>query len=68
MAVTIIINGESREICDGTTIAQLLTQLEIPPRGAAVELNFEILPRARHCERTLADGDQVEIVSLVGGG
>jgi sulfur carrier protein len=46
----------------------LLQQLEIPLRGLAVEVNQEIVPRARHAEHLLADGDKLEIVTLVGGG
>jgi len=66
--VRIIVNGVSREAADGTTIAELLTQLDIPPRGVAVELNLDILPGAQLPERLLSEGDRLEIVSLVGGG
>ena len=34
----------------------------------SVEVNLQIVPRARHAEHVLADGDRLEIVSLVGGG
>ena len=37
-------------------------------RGVAVEVNCQIVPRARHAEHVLADGDRLEIVTLVGGG
>jgi len=66
--VTIIINGEPRQASETVTIADLLTQLNIPQRGVAVEVNCEIVPRTRHAERRLAEGDRLEIVTLVGGG
>jgi sulfur carrier protein len=66
--VTIIVNGQPRQLSRQTTIAQLLAELDIPSRGLAVELNTEIVPRTRHSEQRLADGDRLEIVSLVGGG
>lgn len=66
--MTITVNGEPRQLVQPATIAQLLVQLEIPPRGVAVEVNLELVPRSRHAERQLADGDRLEIVSLVGGG
>lgn len=51
-----------------STVAELLAQLGLPLRGIAVELNSQIVPMARHAEQPVADGDQLEIVSLVGGG
>jgi thiamine biosynthesis protein ThiS len=61
-------NGEPREIESGTTVARLIEALKMQPRFLAVERNFELVPRTRHAECVLADGDQLEIVTLVGGG
>jgi len=66
--VNIVVNGQPREIEPGTTLARLLAALEMQPRYLAVERNFELVPRARHAECVLADGDTLEIVTLVGGG
>jgi sulfur carrier protein len=66
--VTVTVNGEPREFAEPMTVAELLAILAAPPRGVAVEVNFEIVPRTRHAEHRLADGDRLEIVSLVGGG
>lgn len=62
------INGEPREVPTGTTVAGLLTLLEIHVPHVAVERNLEVVPRALHGETELADGDQLEVVTLVGGG
>ena len=64
----IVVNGQPRELPQPLTVAQLLERLEIPPRGVAVEVNLQLVPRSAHAERRLADGDQLEIVTLVGGG
>lgn len=66
--MTVIVNGRRRELAGPLTVAQLLGQLELPSRGVAVEVNLQIVPRTRHAEFALADGDQLEIVTLVGGG
>ena len=66
--MTIECNGESREIAPGTTIAQLLDQLGLNPRQVAVEVNLDVVPRARHASHVLQAGDRVELVTLVGGG
>jgi sulfur carrier protein len=65
---TIVLNGESRAIQDGQTVAELLRELHLDPRQVAVERNREIVPRAEHGQVVLADADQLEIVTFVGGG
>ena len=64
----ITINGEPREVADDMTVAALLEELEMQPRFLAVERNREIVPRKQHADCRLDDGDQLEIVTLVGGG
>ena len=66
--MTITLNGEAREMADGATVAQLLDDLGLDSRSLAVERNRELVPRRTHAEATLAEGDRVEIVTLVGGG
>jgi thiamine biosynthesis protein ThiS len=64
----IVCNGQLRRVREGATVAELLAQLELNPRQVAVEVNLQLVPRARHAERPLAAGDRVEVVTLVGGG
>lgn len=64
----IILNGEERETAGATTIASLLRELNLPPERVAVEVNAEVVPRARHAEYLLQEGDRLEVVTLVGGG
>ncbi len=61
------VNGEPREVEAGT-ILTLVRELDLNPAKVAVERNLEIVPRSLHGETTLADGDRIEIVQLVGGG
>ena len=64
----LIVNGNPREVPQGTTIDALLALLAIDRRKIAVERNEEIVPRAQHAATALAAGDRVEIVTMVGGG
>lgn len=64
----VTINGEIRQLNAGTTVRLLLDQLQIQATRVAVELNQEIVPKAGYAERTLQDGDKLEIVHFVGGG
>ena len=62
------VNGQPQKVAAGTSVADLLEQLNLRPRMVAVERNHELIPRARHAECELQPDDQIEIVTLVGGG
>jgi sulfur carrier protein len=66
--IHVVVNGESHEIPAGTTVAELVVRLGLGGKPVAVERNREVVPRARHPETTLAEGDRVELVTFVGGG
>jgi sulfur carrier protein len=66
--MNVIVNGEPRDLDFGTTVAALVQSLGIAPPHVAVELNLEVIPRVRHGETVLHEGDRLEIVTLVGGG
>jgi len=62
------LNGLTREVEEGTTVAALLGELEVAQPHVAVELNLEVVPRAQHADTVLHEGDRLEVVTLVGGG
>jgi thiamine biosynthesis protein ThiS len=66
--MTVVINGESREIPDGLTVSGLLGHLEMKSERVAIERNRGILPRARWAETQVQPSDSFEIVQFVGGG
>jgi thiazole synthase len=68
IALTIILNGERLETAANVTVYNLIRELGLKPEHVAVEVNRELVPRGRHAETRLADGDTVEVVTLVGGG
>ena len=65
------VNGQERELpVPGTdaSVLDLLASLDQHPRTVAVEVNRELVPRARFGDTSLHDGDRVEIVRFVQGG
>ena len=64
----VIVNGESRELDTGCSVAQLLAQLRLMAGRVAVEINEEVVPRDAYPARHLATDDRIEIVHFVGGG
>lgn len=66
--ITVIINGQSRQIASQTTLDGLLQQLDMADKRIAVELNGEIVPKSQHPATVLQADDRLEIVVAVGGG
>jgi thiazole synthase len=66
--VEIMLNGQRREVPEPMTVTQLLGHLGVKPEFVAVEVNRDLVSRARHAETLVAPGDVLEIVTLVGGG
>jgi sulfur carrier protein len=66
--IEIVVNGENQTANDLTSVGAFVKQLGLRAERVAVELNLEILPRARWEETMLRDGDRLEIVHFVGGG
>jgi thiamine biosynthesis protein ThiS len=64
----IVVNGATREVAEGLSIARLLEELQLEPKHVAVEVNLELVPRGRHAQHALSPGDRLEVVTLVGGG
>lgn len=62
------VNGESREIADGSTVSALLRELELRADQVAVEINLKILDRQEFDGWILAENDCIEILSFIGGG
>lgn len=64
----ILLNGKKMEIREETTIGELLALHKLTPVRVAVERNGEIVRRADFYTVRLAPQDQIEVVTLVGGG
>jgi thiamine biosynthesis protein ThiS len=62
------VNGEIKELTEGTLLSELLTQLSLPVQRIAVEHNRTVVRRADWEGIVLREGDRVEIVHFVGGG
>lgn len=63
----VYLNGEMIET-SGASLAELITQLELPAARIAVELNREVVRRNDWSGTMLNENDRIEIVHFVGGG
>ncbi len=67
-SIEVRVNGQPIQLDRGATVTDVLQQLNIPAEASAVELNLEIVPREKYGIQSLEADDQLEIVSLAGGG
>jgi sulfur carrier protein len=68
LPITLQVNGEPHTCLPHTQLLNLLKQLGLNPRLIAIEYNGEILHRQFWTETEIAEGDRLEIVTIVGGG
>jgi sulfur carrier protein len=68
VSVQVKLNGEPRDLPDGSTIAQAVAELTGAPAGVAAAVNGDVVPRRSWARTLLRDGDQVEVVTAVQGG
>ena len=66
--VRLSVNGDEVTVEPGTTVAALVADLGLEPRGIAVAVDGEVVTRRTWGERPLAAGEQVEVLSIAQGG
>ncbi len=65
--MTVKVNGDDRDITEPTTIRQLVVSFNLTPEKVAIELNRRLIRKEKY-DQLLCAGDEVEIVTFVGGG
>ncbi len=66
--IEVTVNGKPVTLESSLTIERLLATVAVPPNYLAVELNADVVPRENHAAVLVKDGDEIEVVTLVGGG
>ncbi len=66
--VTIILNGETKEIDSEVTLDRLLDLFSLPRQRIAIELNKQVIRRQDWPEMQVKDADKIEVIHFVGGG
>jgi sulfur carrier protein len=66
--MTIIVNGEEMEVQQPLTLDDLLKALDVREGRTATMVNDGIVKRDARAECSLAEGDRVEVIHMVGGG
>ncbi|MGH2807741.1 MAG: sulfur carrier protein ThiS [Actinomycetota bacterium] len=66
----VVVNGEVTEFSEQATVVNVLEQLGrgAQPRGVAVAVNGEVVPKGEWRATALHDDDRIEVLNAVGGG
>ncbi|MBV8029963.1 MAG: sulfur carrier protein ThiS [Betaproteobacteria bacterium] len=66
--IQVTVNGAAHRLEGPIDLQALLERLSMAGKKVAIEKNGEIVPRGRHRETLVQNGDALEIVVAVGGG
>ncbi len=66
--MNIQLNGETTQLPEAITVADLIERLQLSQRRIAVEINEDVVPRSQFPQRRLHPDDRVEIIHAIGGG
>jgi sulfur carrier protein len=66
--ITVALNDAVRELDDAATVAGLLAELDLPPRGIAVAVNGEVVRRVDWPQHILTQGDRIDVLTAAQGG
>lgn len=64
----LLVNGEPTTVDDGVTVDVLAASILDRPKGVAVAINGEVVPKSEWSSTTLRDADRVEVVTARQGG
>lgn len=62
------VNGEIREMAEGSSMLDLIRSLGVEERVMASALNMEIVKKDAWESTVLSEGDTIELLDFVGGG
>ena len=66
--MNIIVNGNSKEFSESTSLQDLIQSLELEGKVMAAAVNMDVVKQANWSEKVLSEGDRVELLDFVGGG
>ena len=66
--IQVFINGKKKYFSKNNNLFSLLNFLQVEKNGIAIEINQIVVPKSQYKNKIIRNGDQIEIVQLIGGG
>jgi thiamine biosynthesis protein ThiS len=64
----VFVNGDDLQVADDASLGDVVMRLGLNPKVVVAQRNGDIVERVAFTTTTLADGDTIDLVQLVGGG
>lgn len=62
------VNSNVVELCDASSVSNLVETLKLPQNGTAIAIGLKIIPRTDWDKTILNDGDEITVISAAYGG
>lgn len=66
--MTLIVNGETRDFAENSTLLDIITNLQIENKVMAAAVNMNIVKKDDWNSFTPKENDKIELLQFVGGG
>ena len=68
MSINVTINGKSYSLDHDTLVSVLLQELHISPETVIISINRRVVDQDKLEDILVKDGDELELLQIVGGG
>ena len=68
MKISIYINGQKKLVNINYSLLDVLEGLNIQSNFVAIEINKEVIPKSIYSSKKILEGDNIEILQMIGGG
>jgi sulfur carrier protein len=66
--IIISLNGKNHEVKKGTSLSDFIRTLGLKPKGIAIAIEYEVVPKDKWQETILSDHLQLMLIHAVSGG
>ena len=67
-AIRITLNDTVYELAAHTSVANFIASLELPLKGIALAIDYEVIPKEQWADVHLVDGNELMLIHAVSGG
>lgn len=66
--ITVSLNGKNHEVKEGTSLSDFIRTLGLQPKGIAIAIDYEVVPKDKWQETLLSDHLELMLIHAVSGG
>ncbi|MCL2327418.1 MAG: sulfur carrier protein ThiS [Bacteroidetes bacterium] len=66
--ICITLNDKVYKLAAHTSVANFIASLELPTKGIALAIDYEVIPKEQWADVQLSDGNELMLIHAVSGG